>query len=307
MVEDFLVLLVAGGVRLATPLLLAALGETISEKSGVMNLSIEGLMSLAAFVAYTAAVQTQSQGLGLMSALLLGLLWGLLFAFVTVTLHGNQIVMGFSLFIFAAGLSAFLFRASYGTSLIPQTIPSLQPIRLPLLADLPVIGVILFSQNIFTYGTVVLVPLIYYLLFRTRWGLKVRAVGDNPRAADAQGVNVYRVRYVAVLLGSLAASAAGAYLVLDVGFFRENMVAGRGFLSLAIVIFGNWNPIRTLIGAIIFGTTDSIQIGLQILQVPIGYNILQTLPYVLTIVVLIILTRRAAVPGSLTQPYRRGE
>lgn len=307
-IEAFVITLVASGVRLATPLMLAATGELLAERAGVINLSLEGIMLMTAFTAYAAAF-IGGPPLAVAVGLLVGLVFGLAMAFLSVTLRLNQVIGGLSLWLLGVGLSAFLFRATFGIQQVLPSIEVLPQIRIPLLGSIPVIGEIFFNQNILTYTMYVLTPIVAMILYRTTIGLRIMAVGENPRAADSLGIDVYRTRYMAVIVGAMLAGLAGSFLSLQVGFFRENMSQGRGFIALAIVIFGNWQVYRAFAGALIFGIADTIQIGLQILG-QLGaaglYNLLQTIPYVATVIVLVIATRRANVPEALAEPYERG-
>jgi simple sugar transport system permease protein len=307
-IEAFAVTLLASGVRLATPLMLAAIGELVAERSGVLNMSLEGIMLTAAFSAYATSFIGGS-GLAIASGVLVGALFGLGMAYLSVTLKLNQVIGGLSLWLLGVGLSAFLFRATFGIKSVLPAIEVLPEIRIPILGDIPAIGEILFNQNILTYAMYILVPLAAVTLYRTSLGLKIMSVGENPRAADALGINVYKMRYLTVVVGAILAGVAGAFLPLQVGFFRENMSQGRGFIAIAIVVFGNWHVYRAFAGALIFGAADAIQFGLQVLGQlgSVGlYNVLQMIPYLVTIVVLIVATRRANVPEALAEPYERG-
>jgi len=306
--EGFTISLLASGVRLATPIMLAAIGELIAERSGVINLSLEGIMLTAAFSAYATSF-IGGQGLAIASGLIVGSLFGLAMAYLSITLKLNQVIAGLSLWLLGVGLSSFLFRFTFGIKVVLPAIQVLPEIKVPILGDIPILGEILFSQNILTYTMYVLVPVTAFFLYRTTIGLNLMAVGENPKAADALGIDVYKVRYFTVIIGGMLAGLAGAFLPLQVGFFRENMSQGRGFIALAIVVFGNWQVYRALAGALIFGAADAVQFGLQVLG-RLGatglYNLLQTIPYFATIIVLIIATRRANVPEALGEPYERG-
>lgn len=297
----------ARGVRLAAPLLLAALGETFAERSGVLNLGIEGMMLMGAITGFWITVFTQNLLLGLLAAMVAGGLMGLLMAFMSVTLRVNQIVAGLSLWILGLGLSGFFYRLGIKGPYAYPTIHTLSDVSIPGLSQIPVIGKILFNQNLLVYLALVAVPICYFILFKTAWGLNITAVGENPRAADTLGIDVFRTRYICVIIGGILAGLAGAFLPLAwMGSFNENMTAGRGFIAFALVIFGAWKPRRVLLGALFFGGIDAIQMRLQVTGMWIPHQFFLMLPYVLTIIALIIFSKRAVGPAALTKPYVRG-
>ena len=304
--EDFLVNLVAATLRVATPLLLAALGETFAERAGVLNLGIEGTMFLAAFVGFFAADATGSLWIGLLAAIASGVLAGLLMALLSVTLGVNQHVSGLGITLLLTGLALFAFRLRYGGRFTP---PAIRPF--PLLDPLPqtpILNVIL-EQYLLTYvAFLLIVPLAWRLLYRTSFGLKVRSVGENPEAAYAAGVNVYRVRYAALAIGGGLMAAGGAFLSLfQLGAFTHGIIAGRGWIAIALVIFGNWHPVKVMLGSLIFGGTFALQLRLQAigLQLPIPYESFLALPYIVTVIALVIAGRNASYPAALLKAYRR--
>jgi len=304
--EVFLVNLVAATLRVATPLLLAATGETYAERAGVLNLGIEGTMFFGAFTGFFVADVTGSLWSGFLAAVLSGVLAGLLMAFLSVTLGVNQHVSGLGITLLLSGLSLFAFRLKYGGRAIP---PSIEPFsQLSPFAGVPILGP-LFEQYLLTYVTfLVIVPLAWWLLYRTSFGLQVRAVGENPEAADAAGVNVFRIRYVTLALGGGLMAAGGAFLSLfQLGAFTHGIISGRGWVVIALVIFGNWDPLKVMGGALIFGGTFALQLRLQAmgLQLPIPYETFLALPYIVTIVALVIAGRNASYPAALLKPYRR--
>ena len=304
--EIFLVNLIAATLRVATPLLLAAIGETSTERAGVLNLGIEGIMFFGAFTGFFVADVTGSLWTGLLAAILSGILAGLLMAFLSVTLGVNQHVSGLGITLLLSGLSLFAFRLKYGGRSTP---PSIEPFgQLSPFAGVPILGPI-FKQYLLTYVTfLVIVPLAWWLLYRTSFGLKVRAVGENPEAADAAGVNVFRVRYITLALGGGLMAMGGAFLsIAQLGAFTHGIISGRGWVALALVIFGNWDPLRVMAGALIFGGTFALQLRLQAmgLQLPIPYETFLALPYIVTIVALVIAGRNASYPAALLKPYRR--
>jgi general nucleoside transport system permease protein len=283
--------------------LFAALGETLIERAGVLNLGIEGTMLLSAFTGFLVAYFTGSLWLGLLTAVLTGMALSLLLGFLTVTLGLNQHVSGLGLTLLASGLALYTFRIVYGGSMTP---PSLET-SFPLLAVAKGSWLEpLLSQYWLTYLALAFVPLLGWLLTHTRFGLRVRSVGMNPEAADVAGVNVYRVRYQALLLGGALIGLGGAFLSLaQLGAFTHGVVNGRGWVAIAIVIFGNWQPSKVLLGALLFGFVQALQLRLQAEGVPLPYEALLALPYIVTIVVLALAGRNASYPTALLKPYRR--
>jgi len=301
----YVAVLMASGVRLATPLILTALGEIITERSGVLNLSLEGIMSMGALIGYITVLATGDYLLSMLAAALIGVLFGLLMSILSITLHADQGIAGLALFFVGLGLSFFLFRLLFGAAHIPLPVAPLQVIEIPLLSAIPIIGEIFFRHNIVTYLAFLSIPATYYILFKTPIGLKIIACGENPRVADSLGINVAKVRYICTMIGSMAAGFGGAYLALELGFFWEGFTAGRGWIAIALVVFSSWNPIRLFAGALIFGITDAIQLGAQAQGVPIPIDILRMTPYVATVLALVIMSKRGSVPTALATPYKR--
>jgi len=304
--EIFIVNLIGATLRVATPILLAAIGETYSERAGVLNLGIEGTMLFGAFIGFFVADQSSSLWLGFVVAILSGVIFGLLMALMTVTLGVNQHVSGLGITMLCTGLALFAFRLNYGGRSVPPSIESFK--QLAPFKNIPWLNTIT-EQYLLTYITfLVIVPLAWWLLYRTSFGLKIRSVGENPEAADAAGVNVYAVRYAALAIGGGLMAAGGAFLALaQVGTFTHAIISGRGWVAIAIVIFGNWNPVRAMWGALIFGGTSALQLRLQTmgLQLPIPYETFLALPYIVTIIALVLAGRNASYPAALLKPYRR--
>lgn len=299
----------ATGLRLAAPLLLAALGELFAERSGVLNLGIEGMMLMGAISGFWITFITESLFLGVLAAVMVGGLMGLLMAFLSISLRANQIVAGLALWIFGLGLSGFIYRSGIWGPYVYPTVSTFGDIAIPGLSGIPALGPILFNQSVLVYLSLIAVPICFFLLFKTTWGLKVTAVGENPRAADTLGIKVFHTRYICVIIGGILAGVAGAFLPLVwMGSFNENMTAGRGFIAFALVIFGAWKPWRILAGSVLFGSIDAVQMRLQASGGVwiYSYQFLLMLPYILTIVALVILSRRAGAPAALTKPYVRG-
>ena len=293
--------------RMATPLIYSAVGEVFSERSGVINLGLEGIMLLGAFAAYTVTFYSGNLLLGVLAALITGLILGLIFAFFAVTVKANQIVIGTAFNLAGSGISGFLFRSIFLNSNYPSLkIPSFNDIEIPFLSGIPFFGEVLFHHNILVYLTIPLVPLASFVLYKTAFGLTVRSVGEHPKAADTMGINVNRMRYICVMLGSTLTALGGATLTLAfANQFVEDMVSGRGFIALAAVVFGGWAPWGATIASILFGVFYALQLRVQAMNnVLLPYQVLQVLPYVATILALISIRRRAASPKALGVPYR---
>lgn len=301
-------LTLAAAVRAGTPILFAALGELLAERSGVLNLGVEGMMLVGALIGFMTAQKTGEPWLGLLAAGGAGGAVALIHAFLTITLRANQVVSGLALTIFGTGVSGF-----WGKPLIGVPAAGFSPFRLPLLAELPLVGPVFFQHDAMVYLTYLLIPLCWGLLYRTRPGLNIRAVGESPESADAMGVRVALTRYLCVLAGGLLAGLGGAYLSLAyTHMWIENMTAGRGWIALAIVIFGTWDPIRVALGAYLFGGVQALQLRLQAVGVGLPAYLLMMTPYVFTILVLVSATRetvrrRIGAPAALGLPYARGE
>jgi len=305
-VAMFIATLTAATLRVATPILLAAIGETFSERAGVLNLGIEGIMFFGAFVGFYAADISGSLWTGLFFAIVSGVLLGILMAFFTVSLGVNQHVSGLGITLLASGLALYAFRLNYGGRSTPPSIPPFEQIT-PL-ANIQILGTILDQYLLTFIGFLVIVPISWWVMYRTSFGLKVRAVGENPEAADAAGINVFLIRYIVLGAGGGLMAMGGAFLSLaQLGAFTHGIIAGRGWVAIALVIFGNWNPSKVMLGSLIFGGTYALQLRLQAmgLQLPIPYETFLALPYIVTIVALVIAGRQASYPAALLKPYHR--
>ncbi len=312
---SFLIALLAAGIRLAVPVLLAVLGEIITERAGVLNLGLEGVMlvgGLAGFmVAYGlehgAGLPLVGAWVGLGAGLLAGMLMGLLMAVMTVTFRADQVVAGVTLVLFGQGLTTYIYRQQFAS--LTARVTGLEDWPIPLLSKIPVLGEVLFTHNVMVYLSVALVYLCWFLLFRTYWGLQIRAVGENPAAADTSGIDVKRTRYASLLLGSALVGLGGAVLtVAQLHLFREGITTGRGWIAVALVFFARWRPVRALWGALLFGLADALQFRIQALGAKdLPYEFLLMLPYVLTLLVLLKRTRRSDVPAALGIPYVKGK
>lgn len=304
---NFITVLLSAGLIAAVPLLLAALGETFVERAGLLNLGLEGMMLLGAFGGFYVALNSQSILAGLATGVLLGLVLGLLFGFLTITLQVDQVIIGLGLTIFAGGLTGFLFRDLYGQR-FPTLAVSSEKVAIPWLSDMPIVGPAFFKQQLLVYLAWVLVIIFALILTRTRFGLEVRAVGENPFAADAAGVNVFRTRYLAIIIGGMMAGLGGAFLsVGDLNFFVPGMTVGQGFIAIAIAMLGKWQPYRVFIGAVLFGILRSLSNGLQIIGVDVRPEFILMLPYLGIIVALMLLAGRTTLPAALGMPYERGQ
>ncbi|MEK7786419.1 MAG: ABC transporter permease [Chloroflexota bacterium] len=292
------------GVRLATPYLYAAIGEMFAQRSGVLNLGVEGIMLMGAYTAFFVAMNTHNLWLGLLAAALVGLLMGLLMAFVSVTLQAEQGISGIGLHLFGLGLSSLLFKKTLGSV---ESISGFQPIKIPFLGDLPLVGEVFFNHNLLVYGAFLLVPVAWWVLTRTTLGLKIRAVGVKPEAADSLGVSVTRIRYFTVGLGGVLAGIAGASLSIAlINLFQENMTNGQGFIAVALVYFGGWTPLGVMGGALLFSFVNALQLWIQVKGINLPSDVAVMLPYILTIAALA-LGRRSQQPAALAKPFERGE
>jgi general nucleoside transport system permease protein len=292
-------------VGLATPFLYAALGETFAQTAGVVNLGVDGIMLLSAFAGFYVALGSGSLWLGLLAAALVGLAMGLLMSVVSVTLKAEQGVSGIGLYMFGLGMSSLLFKVLVGTV---KTVEGFKPLAIPLLADIPFLGPVFFRHDILAYGAFLLVPAAWWLLEKTSFGIKLKAVGQNPAAADSVGINVDGVRYIAVCLGATLAGVAGASLsIAQLDLFQDNLTAGQGFIAVALVYFGGWKPVGVLAGALVFSVANSFQLWVQVLGVKVPPSIAVMLPYALTILALTVTANRARQPAALNKPFERGE
>jgi general nucleoside transport system permease protein len=304
---DFLTAMLATGLLRAVPLVLASLGDAFSQKSGLLNLGIEGMMLSGAFFGFHAAYRTDNVVLGMLGGIGAGLALALLFGFLTIQLRVDQVLVGLAITIFGAGLTGYLFRDWYGGQNVSTRVRA-RSVDIPLLSDIPVIGPALFERQILFYICWALVPVFGYVLYRTRFGLDVRAVGESPFAADAAGVNVLRTRYLAIMLGGIMAGFAGAFLaVADLRIFTVGMTVGQGFIALAITMLGGWNPYRIAIGAILFGMLNALGDSLQIIGVGIRTEFIGMFPYIGIMVAMVVLAGKTSLPASLGIPYLRGQ
>jgi simple sugar transport system permease protein len=290
----------------AAPLIIAALGELIIERSGILNVGIEGMMLVSAVVCFVVAFQSGSALAGIAAAMLASGILALALAYYGITLGGSQITVGLGLYVLGIGLSSLIYRVVFGVRLSPPQVATIKPLALPGLADLPVLGPILFRQNLLVYAALLLVPLVHLFLFKTPLGLRLRATGENPRAVDALGINVFALRYGATVVGGFFIGLSGAYLPLVLtGTFTDNMTAGRGWIALMLVIFGRWMPAVALLGAFLFAYVEAFQFKVAMGTKLVPPQFLLMLPYVFAMVVLVQIYRGAKAPRALTVPYDR--
>ncbi|MEI5679567.1 MULTISPECIES: ABC transporter permease [unclassified Mesorhizobium] len=288
----------------ATPLLIAAVGELVVERSGVLNLGVEGMMVMGAVTGFAAALATGSPWLGFLAAIVVGALFSLLFAFLTLTLVTNQVATGLALTLLGLGLSGMLGEGFVG---FPGV--KLVNVYIPVLTDIPLVGKLFFGQDPIFYLSILLTAGVAYFLFRTRAGLTLRSVGDNHASAHALGINVVLIRYLAVMFGGACAGLAGGYLsIVYTPQWVENMTAGRGWIALALVVFASWRPWRVLAGAYLFGAVTIGQLHAQALGIGVPSQLLSSLPYLATIVVLVLISRNRRLtmvntPASLGRPF----
>jgi general nucleoside transport system permease protein len=296
-------------LRIATPYILGTLGELVCERAGVLNLGIEGIMTLGAMAGWMTVYQGGDLWTGVMVAALAGGTLGLLHALLTVPLGLSQHVTGIGVTLLGTSLSYYVYRMVLPQVSSPPTIEPFQPWAVPVLSDIPVIGPALFNQTPLTYAALAAVGLVAWVLYRTPLGLAVRMVGENPAAAEAQGISVTAVRMGAVVCGSALMAVGGAFLTLSAfNAFFFNMINGRGWICIALVVFASWRPGKALLGAVLFAAFDALQLRLQQIVGPaLPYQVFLMLPYVLSILALVLMSRRAAYPRALMIPFRKGE
>jgi general nucleoside transport system permease protein len=299
----------AAAIRIASPLIFATLGELICERAGVLNLGIEGIMTAGAFSGWLTVYLGGDLWLGVLVAALVGALFGLLHAILVVPLGISQHVTGIGITLLASSLSYYTYRLALPEVTSPPKIEPFQSWSVPFLSDIPIVGEALFRQTPLTYLAFVLVALVAWFLYRTPLGLAVRTVGENPMAVEAQGIDVNRIRIGSVMVGSALMGIGGSFLTLSAfnSFFFE-MINGRGWICIALVVFGSWRPGKALLGAILFGAFDAYQLRLQQLAGGVlPYQLFLMLPFIMSIIALIVMSRRAAYPRALMVPYRKGE
>ena len=303
--QAILVATVASGIRLAVPLLLASLGETFGQRSGVLNLGVDGIMLLGAFGGYYTVLETGSVWLGLLMGIGVGVILGLVSAVISVTLKAEQGISGIGVYLFGLGMSDLLFQKLVGT---PRPVSSFPKLDIPGLSDIPVLGDMLFRHSIIVYVAFGLVPVSMYIINRTTFGMNIRAVGENPEAADSLGVSVVRTRYLTVTIGGTLAGVAGAALAIDLGIFQQNLTNAQGFIAIALVYFGAWRPAGVMGGALLYGFINSLVLQFKTLGIiPRSWSDIAAMaPAIITILALVLVARRFRQPAALTKPFSRG-
>jgi general nucleoside transport system permease protein len=296
-------------LRIATPLLFATLGEMFSERAGVLNLGIEGIMLISAMTGFSGAYFSGDLWIGIAVAVATGVVFGFLHAVLTVALGLSQHVAGIGLTLLTSGLAYFLFRLVFGQQAVPPSIKSFTTLPVPFLVDIPVVGPLFFNQFALTYAAFLAVPVAAFLLYRTPWGLALRMTGENPRAADAAGVSVIGKRFQAVILGGALMGVAGAFLSMaQFNAFTFGVISGRGWVAIALVVFGRWDPWRCALAALLFAAIDALQLRLQAAGLGhIPYEVFLILPFLLTIVAMALVSRNAVAPAALLKPFRKEE
>ena len=303
--QAILVATVASGIRLAVPLLLASLGETFGQRSGVLNLGVDGIMLLGAFGGYYTVLETGSVWLGLLMGIGVGIILGLVSAVISVTLKAEQGISGIGVYLFGLGMSDLLFQKLVGT---PRPVSSFPKLDIPGLSDIPILGDMLFRHSIIVYVAFGLVPVSMYIINRTTFGMNIRAVGENPEAADSLGVSVVRTRYLTVTIGGTLAGVAGAALAIDLGIFQQNLTNAQGFIAIALVYLGAWRPAGVMGGALLYGFVNSLVLQFKTLGIiPRSWSDIAAMaPAIITILALVLVARRFRQPAALTKPFSRG-
>jgi simple sugar transport system permease protein len=309
MLDDFLqaaiiINILAATIRISTPLLLGAMGELVAEHSGVMNLGLEGMMMFGVFTVWLVVFAGGSTTMGVLGAMLVGVLLGLLLAFLVIYLKVDQTVAGLSINILAIGFNEFFHRMVNANN-VTVSIDLLPNLNIPFLSEIPFLGEVFFQQRFLTYLAFISVPVIAWFLGRTKFGLSIRSAGENPRAVDTRGISVNRVRLIATLFGGMMAGLGGAFLMSVTSRYLPEMTAGRGWLAIIIVIAGNWKPVRMIIATLIFAFLGALQVTLTTFEIALPYEFLLVMPYVLALVALALSRVRSAQPAKLGVPYSR--
>jgi general nucleoside transport system permease protein len=300
--------LLTSSIRIATPFLFASMGELVTERSGILNLGLEGILQMGALVGFLYTFQSGSHWLGVLAACISGIIMGLFMAFMVTTLKLNQTVSGLALNLLSSGVTFYWYRIVF-LNVGTQNLPNLKIFKvgkIPLLSEIPFLGDIFFSQHWLTYIAILSVPVVGYFLHKTRLGLQVRSTGENPRAVDMKGLSVAKHQYGALAFGGMMTGMGGAFLTLaSSGMFIPEIQAGRGWIAIALVIFGNWIPWRILAAALFFGFIEALQLSMQALNVNVPHQLLLALPYLLTIAALAVSAGRSRRPLHLGIPYSR--
>lgn len=304
----FWVSLLTATLRLSVPLTFGSIGELFNERAGILNLGIEGIMSLSASSAFLIVKYTNNLWLGMLIGGLIGIIVSLIFGVLVINLKLNQHVCGIGLGFIYMGISYYLYRFFIGIPPVPPTIKTFANLEIPILKNIPILGDIIFKQNVFFYLSILVVIIVNFIMFKTMIGLKIRTCGENPATADTAGVNVVKTRFLSLCIGGFFIGLSGAYLTLVLmNMFIFGMVAGRGWISIALVTFGNWLPIKCLYGSLLFALIEAFSLRLQQTTINIPYQLFLMLPYVFTVLILILISRKAKYPKALLKPYSREE
>lgn len=291
--------------RMAAPLLLASMGGLFTARCGIINLALEGIMLMGAFSGFVGALATGSLVVGLLSAMLGGTLMALILGYLSINSRANQTVAGVGINIFSLGLTSYLFKVFYSGKGMMKA-PTFDKLAIPGLSKIPVLGPAMFDQNLLVYLAFIMVPIVWYILYRTPMGLTIRATGEHPKAVDTLGGNVTKIRYLSVVaLGCLAGIGGACLTIGQTGVFAENITAGRGYITLAVLIFGRFTPIGSLGASILFGFSEGLQLRLQTAGATIPHQFLTMLPYILTMIALTSFVKRSKAPAAMGKPYKR--
>ncbi len=303
--EAVIISILAGSFRVMTPILFAAIGELVTQRAGIWNMGVEGTMIMGAFTSYMVATTTGSLYLAVLAGIFSGMIMGLITAFMIATVRVDHFITGLGLNLLVGGLTLFWFRLYTGGGYAP-TFTSLGNFPIPVLSSIPILGDIFFKQKLLTYVAFLSVPAVWYFLYRTRWGLEIRCLGENPKALDIKGLNVVLRQYVAILIGSSFTGLGGAFLMLAFSDrFQPDLTAGKGWLAIVAIIAGKWLPKGVFIAVLVFAFLGSVAVHVQILDIDVPYQIFLALPYLASIILLIALRKKLSQPAKLGVPYFR--
>ncbi|AEV29571.1 putative ABC-type transport system, permease component [Sphaerochaeta pleomorpha str. Grapes] len=306
--NDFIISLLSGTLRTSTPIILAALGQVYTQKAGIMDLSVEGTMIIGCLVGFMTAFFTQNLIVGMLCAGIAGMAIGAFMAYLSITVKANQVIAGTALTMFGTGFASYLYRVVFGVRKLPPVVQNFAPVNFGKLGEIPFVGPVFFSHNGTFYFALILVLVTWFVMEKTVFGLQVKAVGEYPSAADAKGIKVGLIRYSSVILGGLYSGLAGATMSLGyMNTYTDHMIAGRGFIAIAVVVFARWLPVRVLLAALLFGCANTLQMRLQSIGVAVPSQLLQALPYILTVLVLLGVSKYVNFPGGFGIPYSRNE
>lgn len=301
-IETFL----SAALRMATPLALAGLGNAYSEKSGILNIGLEGIMLSGAFFSFIIAFYTQNIMLGILAGIAGGIFLSMIHAFMSIKLRADQTIIGLALNFFSMGLTSYLFLILFGKSTTLPECPVVGSLSVPLLSRIPVLGKVFFSQDIFVYFMFAAVFLSWFIFYKTEWGTILHGVGEHPKAADSAGLDVGKTRYIAALINGFFGGIAGSYMTLAMlGFFMENITSGKGYIALVVVILGRRNPLGILAASLLLGSADALQFRIQTMGSSIPSQVFIMFPYVVTVIVLLFSVKRSNTPSALGIPFLR--